>query len=251
MIKEIEVAKNINDAIKFVKKGYLPYAGGTEITRLNSFVKGEKFVSLKNCKLDTVEEEGAFIKIGAMCTFTSLINNTLIPQALKEALKFNSSLQKRNMATIGGNIALHREDSYLISTLIAFGGEIEIAGKKGRRPLFILDDIDEKKEFISYIFIKKNNTVVSKRIANTEASHALLTASVGGTSYDEFVICAAIKGTAIVSMLADKNTYLSFSEGITYKSDIIYGSKEYKKYIVSTVIEELVKEYEKKLGGKK
>ena len=251
MIKELEVAKNVKDAVKLIKQGYLPYAGGTEITRLGSFVKGEKFVSLKNCALDTIEEIGDEIKIGAMCTFTDLIKSPIIPDALKKALHFCSSLQKRNMATIGGNIQMHRDDSYLIPTLIAYDSEIESSYGKGRHPMFILDDIDLKREFITYIYIKKNRTVVSDRIANTQASHALITASSGGVSKDEFVISAAIKDTAIISMLGDPSTYATFQDGITFKSDVLYGSKEYKKYITATVIEGLVKEYEKKIGGNK
>lgn len=249
MIKDLYVAKNTRDALKYVKEGYLPFAGGTEIMRLGSEIASTKFVSLKNCGLDTIEEEDGFLKIGAMCTFTDLLKSPLVPNGLKEALRFNSSLQKRNMATIGGNIALHRDDSYLLSTLIAYNAEIEVAGKKGTRPLFVLEDIDYTKEFITYVYIDPKTTVFSARVANTEASHALLTAAVGGDEKGEFIIACCIKDTSIASMLADPITYKGFTEGLSFSSDVVYGSKDYKRYITNTILDELVEKYEKSFGG--
>lgn len=249
VIKDLYVAKNTRDALRVVKDGYLPFAGGTEIMRLNSEVKNENFVSLKNCGLNTIEKSGDLIKIGAMCTFTDLLESSLIPNGLKEAVLFNSSLQKRNMATIGGNIALHRDDSYLLSTLIAYNAEIEVQGSRGRRPLFVLDDIDYAKEFITYVYIDPSCIVFSERIANTEASHALVTAAVGGKDKNEFVIACCIKNTSIASMLSDPGTYTSFTDGLVFSSDVVYGSKEYKKYITNVVINSLVEKYENHFGG--
>ena len=66
MIKELVVAKNLDDAVRLVEKGYTPYAGGTEISRLNSFVHDTEYVSLQNCRLNTIREEGGCIFIGAI-----------------------------------------------------------------------------------------------------------------------------------------------------------------------------------------
>lgn len=249
MINDLYTARNTRDALKKVKEGYLPFAGGTEIMRLGSEVKSDKFVSLKNCGLNTIEIEGEFLKIGAMCTFTDLIKSPLVPEGLKQACRFNSSLQKRNMATIGGNIALHRDDSFLLSTLIAYSAEIELAGARGTRPLFILEDIDYTKEFITYVYLDPTLKVFSDRVANTEASHALVTAAVGGSEKGEFIIACCIKNTSIASMLSDPNTYIGFTDGLTFSSDVVYGSKEYKRYITTTTINSLVEKYEKAFGG--
>lgn len=249
MINQIEIAKNLKDAAKYVKKGYLPFAGGTEITRLNSYVVATKFVSLKNCGLNTIENEGEYIKIGAMCTFTDLVHSELIPEDLKKALYFNSSLQKRNMATIGGNIAMNRDDSYLMPALIAYGAEVELEGSKERYPLYLLEDIVTNGKILTYIYIDKCHSVVSERVANTKASHALLTASIGGHLPDEYTISIAIKGIGIISMFADDESYKHIFDDIKFKTDIIYGSKEYKKYISETIVNELVKEYKERTRG--
>ena len=48
-----------------------------------------------------------------------LVESDLIPAFIKEAAKFCASFAKRNAATVGGNLALRRDDSYLAAAFCA------------------------------------------------------------------------------------------------------------------------------------
>lgn len=286
MIKDLVVAKNLDDAVRLVEKGYTPYAGGTEISRLDSFVKDEEFVSLEHCHLDTIKEEDGCIFIGSMCTFTDLLNSPIIPQCLKTALLYNSSLQKRNMATIGGNIASYRDDSYLIAVLTTMHATLSFAGKK---ELVGLHDASMfkneggffKKLIIKDIIIPSDIDVVSSRIANTKASHALVTTSCFADEDGCIEVALSVKGcgNVFVSVEGDENErYVSLWINGSYhgehgyiksdncdeeiknivdmtihhlmlKSDDLYGSKEYKRYIICEEIDRVIREKINKMGG--
>ena len=110
-------------------------AGGTEVNRLGSDIaeKSATLISLKRCSgLDGIEEDAGYVTIGAMCTFQDLVESGKVPGWLKEAALFMASRTKRNMATIGGNIAAKRSDSYLIPALSAAGAVLELLGSDAK-----------------------------------------------------------------------------------------------------------------------
>ena len=127
-----------------------------------------------------------------------------------------ASRTKRDMATIGGNVALMRDDSYLAATLIAAHGKLELLhwvkpdsgesvqdrsgcpDKNGsdleeasqvrgdqpvREPICIRRYLQHRKEYqkdlITAIMVRTDICVVSKRYANTAESHSYLTAAMG------------------------------------------------------------------------
>lgn len=270
MTKHIEIAKSIASARLLLKKKYTILAGGTEINRKDSSVKAKNFVSISKLDLKNVEVvDGSeydmakkCIKIGSLCTFTQLLENEEVPKDLKTALRFCESFQKRNQATIGGNIAISRDDSYLIPTLAAMNAHLVISGEKDC--VYILDYVKEKHSdrLIEYILLPlcKRKTV-SYRIANTESSHATLTMAFGLCEHDgkfrKPKIVAAIKKKGIVefkktaSLIEEKNTLDSsvLSQGIekeipNLKDDLLYGSAEYRKYLIKATMEILSEKME-------
>lgn len=121
MIQEFLVAKDAEDALKLRRNNprSIFYAGGTEINRLNSSVEAKTAVSLGSLHLDSIKDEEHSITIGSMVTFQQLVDSPLIPEWLKQAALYCGSFQRRNMATIGGNLALLGESSYLGPALLA------------------------------------------------------------------------------------------------------------------------------------
>ena len=107
-------------------------AGGTEDNRLNSSVDAANLISIGRIpELDGISKDGECIRIGAMSTFQEILDNKLVPEYLKDACRFMGSRTKRNMATIGGNIALRRTDSYLYPTLLASHAMLDLMDAKG------------------------------------------------------------------------------------------------------------------------
>ena len=151
-----------------------------------------------------------------MTTFQEALGSDLVPAYLKEALRYMASRTKRDMATIGGNVALMRDDSYLAATLIAAhaklellhwakpdsgesvqdrsgcpdknGSDLEEASQvRGDQPVreaicirrYLQHREEYQKDLITAIMVRTDICVVSKRYANTAESHSYLTTAMG------------------------------------------------------------------------
>lgn len=232
MAKELYIATSTSEAVKLVKEKGAYLAGGTEVNRLGSSVKASKLVSIGRLGLDEIKKSGSFVKIGATSTFQEIIDNELVPKYLKDACHFMYSRTKRNMATIGGNVALLRDDSYLCPVLLATGAKIEFSTGK---EILLEDYLNHKEKYegklITAIYVKSKAKVASKRYANTQESHAMLTMSACCVKRNQYVVFAAIKNTGIVKLSDEKVIY-------KLKSDM-FGSSDYKKYIIELTVKDL------------
>ncbi|NLA92301.1 MAG: molybdopterin dehydrogenase [Spirochaetales bacterium] len=242
-------------------------AGGTEILRLGSLVEAKKVVSLKGLNLSGISEEKGIVTIGATTTFQEALENEVVPPYLKEALLYCGSYTRRNMATIGGNIALRRDDSYLSPTLIAAKarlilGDIASDGKYGEENIPIreyhsFDGHFEGSLILRVVLNKPKRFVASLRYARTVQSPAALTISLGadissGAPHD-VRIAAAIKGTGVVRLIEVENGimeghYATVEDAAAHAGqdlvlvDDITGSGAYKKYILTASVAELYKQ---------
>jgi len=135
MIKEVFKPASLDEAVKLKNADIYYLSGGTQINwtpaRNERKIKGEpqieKVILLKDILSSEIKKEGSALSIGAGVTLQELIDDSLIPDALKKASKYIASRNIRNMATIGGNIAANRADSYIIPCLIALKADIETA----------------------------------------------------------------------------------------------------------------------------
>ncbi|MCK5157298.1 MAG: FAD binding domain-containing protein [Spirochaetales bacterium] len=94
-------------------------AGGTDINRLNSQSSYKSVIDISEAGLQEIKRTESGIEIGACVTFQQALESKFIPSYLGKALRYAGSRTLRNMATIGGNAALQRSDSYLLPVLIA------------------------------------------------------------------------------------------------------------------------------------
>ena len=252
MADKLVIAQSIVQAAELKGPDSAFLAGGTEDNRLDSPVCAGTLVSLRKIGMKEIEKcrlegfEDPFIRLGAMCTFSELEESGIVPDYLKTALRFMSSLQKRNMATIGGNVACARDDSYLLATLIAAKAKIEFTDKDGKKTYtcackYVADRSKYENCLISAVYLHDiPMTVESKRYANTAASHAYLTVAASYVKGDTiFAVCA--KNCGIFTFKNEKPGVLPF------KNDI-FGSPEYKQYLLDVTYEDLIA---KVTGGRK
>ena len=109
-------------------------AGGTEINRLGSSVCADTLIDLRHLtELKRIAAEKDGVRIGALAVFQDVLEHPLTPDWFRESVSFMASRTKRNMATIGGNLALRRDDSYLMPALMAAGARITLLGPDGIR----------------------------------------------------------------------------------------------------------------------
>ena len=244
MADKLIIAKTAEEAVSLKGRRSAFLAGGTEINRLGGTVDASRLIGIGRIPtLDGIDEytdaeKGVkYIRIGAMSTFQDIVDSPIVPAYLKEACLFMGSRTKRNMATIGGNIALRRTDSYLYATLLACNAKMDLMCKDGavirKCTRCYLEDFKAYSDMlIVSVLVPADAVVFSKRYANTVQSHAVLTVS-AGLSDGKLRVAAAIK-----------DTYLGFVpedvQDLDFKDDI-YGSPEYKKYLLKVTVDDLVK----------
>jgi putative selenate reductase FAD-binding subunit len=271
MANKLLIAKTPAEALEFMDGSAVFLAGGTEVNRLGSGIAddAETLISLKKCEgLNTIKVDGDYVSIGSMCTFQQIIESEAVPEYLKEAARFMASRTKRNMATIGGNIAAWRSDSYLLPTLIMADANIIVQSKDGS--VITMTPFAYAKwtspDLITSIEVPKEAVIVSKRYSNTAQSHAVLTMS-GGIWRDEFMAVAAVKNSGIymlngftkalaanpdmsddeiIAWFRDNNDWALGKEADL--ADDMFGSAAYKRYLVGVTAADM---YRKTSGAGK
>jgi len=259
MLRQFSTPQTIKDALNLhrAKAGSLYYAGGTEINRLGSTVDGTGAISLEGLGLDGISRDEHGVHLGAMVTFQKALESEEIPQSLKDALFFMGSFTKRNMATIGGNIALCADDSYLMCTMLALRARLETAGlaedgtySEENLPLREYHAHYEQYRgslILEVIIPPYRRFVASRRFAKTVESHSAVTCSFGSEKTEMGMpvhtrMYAAIKGTGLLRFKETEN--LIEQQGMvsreefhhTIQAEIIArdeltGSEAYKRYI--------------------
>ena len=271
MIQEFLIAKDAEDALKLKRNNprSVFYAGGTEINRLNSSIDAKTAISLVKLGLDTIRDEENSILIGSMVTFQQLVDSALVPQWLKEAALYCGSFTKRNMATIGGNMAMCSDHSYLAPVLLASRARVLTAniteeGSYNEDNIPIREYHAYHTQFTGTLLLglrisKDIRFVGSLRYANTVQSQASVTVGFGATKNGEGVIdhvrvYAAVKGidmqrlsnieNAIENgeLTTKQDVQLAVGHAIEAKDDST-GSSSYKRYIASEGIAQLFSDF--------
>ena len=262
MARELILAKTAAEAVAAKTESAVFVAGGTEVNRLGSPYDADILISLKRCSgLSDIRTDGGYVTIGSMCTFQQLVESAEVPEYLKEAVLFMASRTKRNMATIGGNIASLRSDSYLIPTLMAAGAVLEMAGSEGSsNRIGIAEYVDENEagKLIVSITVPAEAKVVSKRYANTAQSHAVLTMS-ASLSEEGIWLDGAVKNVGLLhfcdlekafredpDISEEKIIEMVRSCSGLHTADDMFGSDEYKRYLIAVTAYDL----HKRLTGK-
>jgi putative selenate reductase FAD-binding subunit len=130
MVREILRPRTQRDAMRMRSRPGSAYLGGG--TWLNSPFGGspQLLISLESLGLDYLREEGGLLRIGAMVRFQQLADNPSAPDALRKAVRLTASRTLRNMASIGGELALMPENSALLPLLFALDALVVAGGKK-------------------------------------------------------------------------------------------------------------------------
>jgi CO/xanthine dehydrogenase FAD-binding subunit len=114
-------------------------AGGTDLmVLLNAqLLESREFIDIWGVdELRGITEEGETIRIGALATFTDLINSPVIRRGvppLIDAAKTIGAIQIQNRGTIGGNIVNASPAGDTLPVLAAFDAQLELGSSRGLR----------------------------------------------------------------------------------------------------------------------
>ena len=202
-------------------------AGGTDDLRLGGGAEGKDLIDINGLdeKYDTITEKNGKVWIGSRCTLQQVVESELVPAFIREAAAFCASFSRRNSATIGGNVALRRQDSYTAAALTAAEAVLVSTTPHGENEKPVGEYLQSQcKRFIRYIVVEKDRKGTVKRFGNTSASHAAL-------------IAAESSGVYALSVSGSDFAYGNSPElaKTMVFTDDITGSAAYKKYLAETV----------------
>jgi xanthine dehydrogenase FAD-binding subunit len=110
----------------------IPYGGGTDL--MIEAAENATYLFLgKVPGLKTITADNDYIRLGAACTFTEIMESELAPALLKEAVSQIAAPAIRNLGTIGGNICngSPKADSALI--FMATDARLRLVSARGER----------------------------------------------------------------------------------------------------------------------
>ncbi len=260
MKPQVIEAKRLEDAVRlFQEKPDISWyvSGGTHLLKRQADSFRGRIIPLREMLDQGIAFEGNRCTIGAGTTFEHIIETEAAPGPLKEACRNAASRTLRCMATIGGNIAAAREDSYLNHVLTALGAEVE---------LFTLRQETERMKVEEYIADKDacrgavilrvgipdcSLQVVHRRSARSSQGKAAV--SIAVSAAQDTVIAASASSCGLVRLsrtesyarnvqAADQQEVLKLVAEEFIPSADITGSAEYKQYLAGVLIARALEE---------
>lgn len=260
MADKLIIAASVEEALAAKNADSAFMAGGTEINRLGTSVSAGTLISVKKLeKLRGVNASEDKVWIGAATTFQEVLDSPEVPEYFKEACRFMASRTKRNMATVGGNIALLRDDSYIYPCLIAAKATV-VWMQNGKKEegcacgyLKKAQNGELKDALILRIGLDPKRTVLQKRYANTEMSYSRMNLAYGCDADGKNVsVGAALKNTGLFRLTeAETLSGAALTEWAKTAAlpicDDMYGSEAYKRYLLGTTLAKFTEEANKEV----
>lgn len=140
MIESYLQPTTVDEAVKLkeqFKKQGIYYAGGTEINSTALSNMYTHMISTEHLGLDKIIHKSDKTIIGSAVTLQMLLESDLIPKPIKTVCSSVTNRNIRNMATIGGNIAVNRSCSVLLPLLMVMNAELTTFDIGGETKLLI------------------------------------------------------------------------------------------------------------------
>lgn len=147
--------QNVEEALGLIKlEGVIPHAGGTAILKSRVIERIRGLVDLKKLPLNYFDEEDGEIKIGAMQTYSDVIENLrrIDPDSiLIKALSQAASTPLRNRITVGGSVSYFPIWSDIMGPLIALDAKVTLLGENA--------GVYDLREFAKDRLLRKNSLI--------------------------------------------------------------------------------------------
>ncbi|OQY49960.1 MAG: hypothetical protein B6230_07225 [Desulfobacteraceae bacterium 4572_89] len=265
MITEVLKPASLAEALTLKDENNYYLSGGTQINwtpaRAERKIKGkpsiEKVILVQDLLPKDIIKQDSDLFIGAGITLQELIDAPQTPEVLKKAAGLIASRNIRNMATLGGNIAANRPDSYIIPCLIALKAQIKITETKTAESVSMsLEDYispkknDLKNNLIEHIMLPRVEGVclIDTALKSSAAYPAVIAAvrvsardavvALGCVS-DHVIRLKEIEPNILDNSLSGDNLAAAVADLINPQSDLT-GSIAYKKYISGSMVAHLV-----------
>ncbi len=258
MIQQVFRPASLREAANFHEtQGALYLSGGTYVNWAASGVNPERVILLEGLLDDAVARREEGIEIGAGITLQALKDAPAVPASLRRAAGFIPSRCVRNMATLGGNIAANRSDSYLVPTLIALSARVETVEQGS---LTVEDYITRGEDALitRVVLPAVAGTSVLDRVVLSSAAYPTLTLAVRVAGGEAVIAVGCLADHVIRLREVEERIAAGELETETEVFDAVYaavdppaGLKEsaaYRRYIAAVTVARAVMESRKERG---
>lgn len=247
MIEQFLKPASVDEAIR-LKSQYgvdaVFMAGGSKLNATPTRTDKKVAISLASLGLNEISKQGEQLSIGATATLQQLIDDPLVPEALREAAGFIYSRNVRNQATLGGEICAQQNEAVLVPVLLAMDAKVLLAGgQTSELESFLVGTRDSL--VLAVILPDPARPCATRKIARSAGGLTVLSAAVALSGQGQ---CIAVEGVVPHPLrlhevekkgLAEVALELAVSEAVTPQEDI-RGSVAYKRYIAGVVVADLL-----------
>ena len=141
-------------------------------------------VDLQNLDLAGINQKGNQIQIGASAKLQSMLDDEVIPQVIKEAIRQQENYNRRQVATIAGSLVAGDGRSAILCVILAMDAEVSLQGKNKKPEKITLGDLIPLKDeiligkLISGISISSEVVTAYHYVARSPADLPIVAAAV-------------------------------------------------------------------------
>jgi putative selenate reductase FAD-binding subunit len=129
MITEYFRPETLDHAFKLLARPNVrPLGGGTRLNQPHA--EAFAVVDLQALGLNKIHKTGNHLEIGATTTLQQLLENDHTPAALKQAIRLESAVNIRNMATVAGTLVACDGRSTFATAMLALDTKLTVSGEQ-------------------------------------------------------------------------------------------------------------------------
>ena len=248
MFEQLLKPASLDEAVKFknqFKDDAVYMAGGSKLNAAPTRSTKSVAISLAGLGLNTIKSEGGVVTIGATATLQQVIDNPVVPAAVREAAGFVYSRNVRNQATFGGELFAQQNEAVLLPVLLVMNAKVALAGGA---VIELADWLAGSRDALVLAVMLPESDVccTTRKLARSAGGLTVLTAAVAiatdgrqRIAVEGVVPCASRLPGVEQKGLSGEALQAAVSEAIAPIADL-RGSVSYKRYIAGVLVADLV-----------
>ncbi len=206
-LKEAEILKN-----KFKRSLYC--AGGT-IINWKGRPRAKVLIDLKKLDINRVKVKNDKIAIGAMVTIQELADNKDIPDSIRKSAGWFSSVNIRNMATVGGTVTGSFFISNLLPVFLAYNSKVEYYLNKKKHIINLNEWLKIRKGIVCSVVIENMNRKIKvKEEKISEIDFPLIVTSIGFSVYRGKIKDPVVAVSGVSSRIVTSESAVRYLKGM-------------------------------------
>ena len=248
MFEQFLKPASVDEAVRFksqFKDDAVFMAGGSKLNAAPTRSIKSVAISLAGLGLSEIKSEGGQVTIGATATLQQVIDNPVVPAAVREAAGFIYSRNVRNQATFGGELFARQNEGVLLPVLLVLNAKVALAGGAvsglaewlaGLRDALVL----------AVVLPEPTVCCVTRKVSRSAAGLVVLTAAVAiaADGQQRIAVEGVVPSPARLAAVEQKqlkgeSLQTAVSEAVAPVADL-RGSVPYKRYIAGVVVADLL-----------